>query len=111
MDNNEYLKYRGKCKEISEAYIKKHPHCKLVKGWYNCPFWGPQEHYWIKDDKENIIDLTKNQFPSKGIGEYKEYDGYMPCEYCGKETKEENIYFVEHHTYCSSDCYVKDVGL
>lgn len=107
---SDYIKYRGKCKEMSEQYIKEHPGCILTKGWYYCPYIGAQQHWWVKDSDGNIIDPTKNQFPSKGNGIYEEYNGTMPCECCGKLVKEEDIYFVEHHTYCSETCYARDVG-
>ena len=57
-----------------------------------------------------IVDPTKNQFPSKGVGDYIEFDGTVECEYCGKRVDEEDAYFVDHHCYCSGPCYGHDVG-
>ena len=106
----DYEKYRGKCKQMSEELCAKDVSLTLVKGWYHCPIWGEQEHWWCKKPDGTIVDPTVNQFPSKGLGEYQEYAGIVCCEYCGKEVKEEDAYFVEHHVYCSYKCYGHDVG-
>lgn len=109
-NSTEYLKYRGKCKELSEKYIQDHPEYEIIKGWYWCPFWGKQQHFWTRHKKtKEIVDPSKNQFPSKGMGEYIEYDGMLECEYCGTSIHEEDVYFVDHHVYCSYTCYGRDV--
>ena len=109
-EQTDYLKYRGKCKEYAEAECTKNPNLILTRGWYHCPFWGPQQHWWCIDSNTGtIVDPTKGQFPSKGFGHYVEYDGILNCEYCGKEIKEEDAYFVEHHVYCCGEHYYRDV--
>jgi len=46
-----------------------------------------------------------------GVGAaYSEYDGNIECEYCTKVVLEQDAYFVEHHVYCSGECYAHDVG-
>jgi hypothetical protein len=65
----DYLKYRGKCKEFCEALIKQDSTLTLVRGHYFCPLWSSDEqHWWCVDSAGRIIDPTKDQFPSKGIG-------------------------------------------
>ena len=102
---SDYIKYRGKCKEFCEEETRKDPSLLLVRGWYWCPFWGQQQHWWCKKPDGTVFDPTKNQFPSKGIGEYIEYNGVITCEECGKTMPEHEAYFVEHHVFCSYICY------
>lgn len=106
----DYAKYRGKCKEFAEQAVKNEPTLRLVKGWYDCPIWGEQQHWWAVRPDGTIFDPTKDQFPSKGLGFYKEYKGILRCEYCSKEVKEEDANMVEHHVYCSDRCYARDIG-
>ena len=106
----DYEEYRGKCKEMCEALIAEEPLLTLVRGWYHCPIWGKQEHWWCKDVFGQIIDPTKRQFPSKGMGDYEEYNGIVDCEFCGKRVGEDQAYFVDQHVYCSYRCHGKDVG-
>jgi len=106
---DDYTRYRGKCKELSEAAVEADPTLTLVRGWYDCPFWGRQQHWWTKRPDGSVYDPTKNQFPSKGIGSYIEYDGVLECEYCSKQVAEGDAYIVEHHVYCSGECYYHDV--
>jgi hypothetical protein len=98
---------RGKCKELSEALIVEDPTLTLVRGYYHCPFWGKQEHWWCKSEDGNIIDPTKDQFPSKGIGEYEEFNGICECETCGKEVPEEKVQFAGRYPCCSYECCMK----
>ena len=106
----DYEKYRGKCKRFSEELCTQDVTLTLVKGWYHCPIWGAQEHWWCKKPDGTVVDPTAKQFPSKGIGEYEEYVGILCCEYCGTDVKEEDAYLVEHHVYCSYKCYGSDIG-
>ena len=108
-ENSDYLKYRGKCKELSEELVKNDPTLILVKGWYYCPIWGEQPHWWCKDVNGKIYDPSVLQFPSNGLGEYVEFNGEYNCEYCDKTVKEENVYNNGHHVYCSYDCAYSDV--
>lgn len=107
---SDYLKYRGKCKEMSEALVVADSSLILVRGHYICPVWGEQQHWWCKKLDGTIVDPTKDQFPSKGTGQYVEFDGICNCEYCHKEVPEAEVYAVDHHVYCSGDCYAHDVG-
>lgn len=106
-----YLEFRGKCKELSEALIKEDPTLRLVRGYYHCPVWGKQAHWWCCDQNGKILDPSVKQFPTQGaIATYEEYDGNIECEYCNKVVPEEEAYWVEHHAYCSGECYMHDVG-
>jgi hypothetical protein len=35
-EESDYMKYRGKCKEMSEALVKENPKLRLVRGHYYC---------------------------------------------------------------------------
>ena len=80
--DDDYIKYRGKCKEYCEALIAKDPTLKIKRGYYYDPVWEDQQHWWCVDSKGNIIDPTKDQFPSKGTGIYTECDGTFNCSDC-----------------------------
>lgn len=108
---SDYLNYRGRCKNECEKLLAAQPELTIVKGWYDCPYWGRQEHWWLKDKDGEIIDPTVKQFPTRGDGaEYIEYAGMYPCEHCGKETKEDALVRDGHHHYCSGECLMRDVG-
>ena len=107
----EYVKYRGKCKELSEDLVASDPTLVLVRGYYYCPIWGEQPHWWCKTSSGTIIDPTKDQFPSRGLGEYVEFDGKVPCAECGKEMDEGDAYIHGNYAFCSSRCLCRFVGL
>lgn len=108
---DDYQKYRGKCYEMCQDELTRRPELVLTKGWYDCPIWGKQQHWWLVDPADNkIIDPSVRQFPSSGLGSYIPYDGKVTCEYCSKQVPEEEAYLVEHHSYCSYACYGHDVG-
>jgi len=107
----DYEKYRGKCKEFSEALVKKDPTLRLVRGHYYCPVWGEQEHWWCESKDGKIIDPTKDQFPSKGSGEYVEFNGICICAECGEEVREEHAIFMSRYPVCSDRCARSLVGL
>ena len=110
-EESDYMKYRGKCKEMCEALIATNPTLTLVRGFYFCPVWNTYEqHWWCVTLDGTIVDPTKLQFGSKGNGIYTPFDGTITCEYCGKELPEEYAYFVEHHVYCTYTCYGRDIG-
>lgn len=111
MEESDYSKYRGKCKEMSEALVTADPNLTLVRGFYMCPFWGEQQHWWVKDKNGNIIDPTVKQFPSAGLGEYVEFDGTVECSECGKSMKEEDASFDSSYAFCSGKCHMRFVGL
>lgn len=115
MDN--YSKYRGKCKEMSEALVAEDPNLTLVRGFYHCPLLGKEQHWWCKKPNGTIVDPTKLQFPSGGIKEfYEEFDGRITCEECGKEGMEMGIsegpwQTTGRYVLCSYECYGKLVGI
>lgn len=110
-NSSDYLTYRGRCKELAEEACKADPSLRLVRGWYFCPVWGQQAHWWAVRENGEIVDPSVRQFPTKGVGaEYVEFDGMVSCEHCGQEVKEEDAYQVEHHVYCSDRCYGRDIG-
>lgn len=111
---SEYKKYRGMCKTLSEEECKKNTNFKLMKGWYYCPIWNSEEqHYWCEDEKGNIIDPSKLQFPSKGQGKYKKYKGVFPCSSCKTDIKESDIdknLVQGKYIFCSGECYGKFIN-
>lgn len=106
---SDYTKYRGKCRQMSEELVKQDKSLRLVRGYYLCPAWGEQPHWWCVREDGTIVDPTRKQFPSKGGGTYHEFDGRHACEYCGELVTEEDGHFNGHHIYCSGDCAYKDV--
>jgi hypothetical protein len=106
----DYAKYRGKCRELSETAVSADPSLRLVRGYYHCPFWGRQQHWWTVRPDGTIHDPTAQQFPPAGMGEYEEFDGNIDCEYCGKTVAEHDAHKVDHHVYCSYKCYGHDIG-
>ena len=106
----DYIKYRGKCRQFSEQLIKEDPTLRLVRGYYYCPTWNKtMQHWWCEKPDGTIVDPTKDQFPSKGLGTYEEFNGMISCEFCGKEVDEREAYMHAHHAYCSSRCFGRDV--
>lgn len=109
----DYEKYRGKCKEYVDALVANDSTLRAVRGWYECPMWGSQQHWWCEDVNGNIIDPTVKQFPTAGVcAEYREYDGIMTCEQCGDDFHEDKPgrLIDGHHTFCSYECYGHCVG-
>lgn len=109
--NSDYQKYRGKCKEMSESLVSKNPELRLVRGFYICPVWGEEQHWWTEKPDGTIVDPTCKQFPSKGNGEYVEFDGICNCEICGKEVKENEAIIMGSYPCCSSNCARMLVGV
>jgi len=107
-----YALYRGKCREMSEALAAEDPGLRLVRGHYHCPFWGEQAHWWCVRKDGTVVDPTKDQFPSRGIGAYVEYDGTVTCSNCGKEGREEDFDCSHgHYCFCSVECHCRFVGV
>ena len=106
----DYEKYRGKCKEMSEALIDADPTLTLVRGHYYCPIWGEQPHWWTKRPDGTIVDPTKDQFPSHGIGEYVEFEGKIECSNCGKQLTEDEADIEGRYAFCSYECHGRFVG-
>jgi hypothetical protein len=98
----------GKCKEYSKAMQKDFPELKLVRGHYYCPIWGERGHWWLKTGEGDIIDPTKSQFPSSGVGEYIEWDEGREeptglCPNCGG-------YVYGGRSCCSDQCHTEFVA-
>jgi hypothetical protein len=108
---SDYLQFRGKCKELSEAAAQVDTSLRVVRGFYLCPMWGKQQHWWCVSPDGTIVDPSVKQFPTAGVGaEYVEFDGNIECEYCAKSVPEQDACHVDHHVYCSDECYGHDVG-
>ena len=108
----DYMKYRGKCKQMSEALIKDDPTLTLVRGHYFCPIWNTNEpHWWCKKEDGTIVDPTARQFSSKGHGIYEEFDGNVECAQCGKVVAEKDASFMSNYAFCSTSCNMRFVGL
>jgi hypothetical protein len=99
----------GKCREYAEQAVRENPLLRLVRGYYHCPIWGKRHHWWTVKPDGKIYDPTEDQFPSKGIGEYEEFDGYIICEKCGTRQLEEKAQFVGSHSYCSYECCFQSI--
>lgn len=108
---NDYLFYRGRCKELSEAAVLADPTLTLVRGHYHCFAWGVQPHWWTVRPDGTIYDPSALQFPSKGWGEYVPFDGTVTCEECGKVVKEADAVFESNYALCSHRCLMRLVGL
>lgn len=112
MNKQDYIRYRGKCKEYSEYLACHVPELRLVRGYYTCAITGvKEEHWWCETEEGEIIDPTKYQFPSCGIGEYEEFNGFFPCEQCGRTIREGEGINIDHYIVCSHKCALNLVGL
>jgi hypothetical protein len=108
---SDYLEFRGKCKELAEASVAADPSLRVVRGFYHCPMWGKQAHWWAVKPDGTIVDPSVKQFPTAGaLAEYEEFDGCIECEFCHKSVSENDAYYVLPHAYCSYECYGHDVG-
>lgn len=108
---SDYQKYRGKCKEMSEELAAKDPSLRVVRGYYFDAMWGKQGHWWCEDKDGKIIDPTKDQFPSKGSGQYTEFDGWLNCENCDKRIHEDKAEFHGSYAFCCIGCACRFVGI
>ena len=106
---SDYLKLRGKCQQLSKQAADNNPDLTLVRGWYLCPIWGKQDHWWCKDKSGKIHDPTAKQFPSNGCGEYVEFDGKIECAHCQAITSENDASFYGNYAFCSGNCLSKFV--
>jgi hypothetical protein len=110
--DEDYKTYRGKCKEFCEAAVKVDPTLKMLRGFYHCPMWGKQAHWWTVRTDGTIHDPTVKQFPTKGVGaEYEEYDGIIECAECGMKKAEANCIIDGNYGFCSTKCAMRFVGL
>lgn len=111
-EQTDYEKYRGKCKEMSEALCAEDPTLRLVRGHYYCPIWNTEEpHWWCEKPDGTVVDPTKLQFGSKGLGTYTEFNGICECAECGKEVPEEIARIDGRYAFCSTKCNMRFVGL
>jgi len=111
-EDSNYIKFRGKYKEASEAACGKDDSLTLVRGHYYCPIWNKTEqHWWTVKEDGTIYDPTKKQFPSNGIGEYTEFNGHLNCSECGKDITEDSMQVCGNYPVCSTKCAMRLVGL
>ena len=109
---SDYLKYRGKCKEMSEELCKHDPSLRLVRGHYICPLDGEEPHWWCVNADGEIIDPTVRQFKTNGVGaEYIEYNGFSDCCFCGESVYENDAVSVGNRILCSEKCYGDLLGI
>lgn len=92
----------GQCAEVTEAMADAFPELTRVRGRYLCPIWGERDHWWLIAPDGSIVDPTASQFPSKGGGEYVEWDeaAIEPtgmCPNCGGPC-------YDHNSLCSDEC-------
>jgi hypothetical protein len=113
MENqSDYLKYRGKCKEFVDNAIAIDSSLRAVRGYYHCPMWGKQAHWWCEKPDGSIFDPTAKQFPFGGeVGDYEEFDGWIVCNECGKSVEESEAKFESRYAFCSTKCIMRFVGL
>jgi len=92
----------GKCSETTAKMLLAFPELTRVRGYYYCPIWGERRHWWLVDSSGKVIDPTKDQFPSKGIGHYEPWvegteEPTGKCPNCGG-------YCYGGSFCCSDDC-------
>lgn len=101
----------GQCAERTLEMQTVFPELKRVRGHYYGIFHGVRPHWWLKDEKGNIIDPTKSQFPNNKLGFYDEWDesqleptgkcpncgGFAYNEYCCSEKCT-----IEYTAYCNN---------
>lgn len=106
----DYVKFRGRCKELSDAAIAADPSLTLVRGYYDCPLWGRQAHWWTVRPDGTIYDPSVAQFPTKGFAAtYVPFDGMLACEECGEPVADVDACFSGRHPFCSGACMAKAV--
>lgn len=94
---------RGKCATATRQMQEAFPELTRVRGHYYCPVWGERQHWWLTDEEGQIVDPTKEQFPSHGRGGYEPWIEGSPeptgrCPNCG-----ELIY--DGRELCSEECH------
>ncbi len=108
----DYEQYRGKCKELAEQWVAEHAEYTLVRGSYFCPIWNREEaHWWTTAPDGSIHDPSAKQFPSKGLGLYTPFDGYLECAECGQLIEETDAIGYGNYAFCSGGCVSRFVGV
>ena len=108
----DYIRLRGKCKELSEQACAEDTTLTLVRGHYFCPIWNVDDpHWWCVRMDGEVFDPSKDQFPSSGFGIYTPFDGIVTCEECGKDIDEKDAKFESRYAFCSTSCLLRCVGL
>ena len=107
----DYKRFRGKCKELSEAAALADKSLTVIRGHYHCPIYGKQPHWWCEKADGTIVDPSVKQFPSGGIGDYEPFNGVVECAQCGKEMEEADARFESNYAFCSCACNMRFVGL
>ena len=102
INENVYESY-GKCTDVTLQMSKVFPELKRIRGFYYCPIFGKREHWWLVDIYGNIVDPTKKQFPSGGVGVYEEWiegsnEPTGKCPNCGG-------YCFNESYCCSQECH------
>lgn len=112
-EQSDYLRFRGRCKELVDAAIQSDPTLTAVRGFYFCPVWGKRDqHWWAVKPDGTIVDPSALQFPSRGYGIYEPFDGVVECAQCGEEMNEDAAWRLEgRYAYCSYTCYGRFVGV
>lgn len=92
----------GMCAEVTERMAAVFPELRRVRGHYQCTAWGERQHWWLVGQDGVIVDPTAGQFPSRGVGNYVEWNecDVEPtgiCANCGG-------YVYDYATCCSDAC-------
>ncbi len=94
----------GRCAEVTQQMVEEFPELMRVRGHYYDLVWGEREHWWCVDPFGEIVDPTKDQFPTKGTGEYVLWVEGTPeptgmCPNCGE-------YCYDGRSLCSDNCEI-----
>ena len=91
----------GTCCHATKLMQEEFPELERVRGHYYDTIWGEREHWWLIAPKGKIIDPTAQQFPSKGMGVYVQWEGGPEptgkCPNCGQ-------YVYNGDQICSKKC-------
>ena len=109
---------RGQCESQAKYLATTDSNLRVVRGYYHCPVWGPQAHWWCEKSDGTIVDPTVEQFPSHSYVQpsfYEEYDGTLVCASCGVTGREGDegwdIVGNGHYAVCSYRCHGYLVGI
>lgn len=74
------------CAQFVREMQARFPDLRRVAGFYYAPDSDAShgEHWWLEDERGNVIDPTADQFPSQGTGRYVRYDPRLHCVVKGK---------------------------